>query len=96
MWTIEKPAKYCVDGESKKSDRNLPWPIFWTVIINLQIFRIVYSTISVQFYKKSVETKDIVKQLQTWRRTLRSIRFEGLRNIRESQNGKGKANGNGM
>lgn len=94
LWTIEKPAKYCVDGNSKTDNRDLPWIVFWTVLIYLQIFRVVLSNILIQFDNKPIEPKDIVKFLQRWRRTLRSVRFKGLRKIREERVGH-KSNGNG-
>lgn len=92
LWTIEKPAKYCVNGGSNTDTRKLAWPVFWTVLINLQIFRLVFSTILQQFNGNRLETKDIVRCVQKWRRSLRSIRFRGLRKIREEQSK--NANGN--
>lgn len=92
---IELPAKYCVNGESSGESRKLPWLVFWTVLIYLQLFRVVISMILVQFNRDPIEAKDVVKCLQTWRRSLRSIRFRGLRKNRESQFGKEKSNGNG-
>ncbi|XP_037051130.1 dentin sialophosphoprotein-like isoform X2 [Bradysia coprophila] len=88
LWSLEKPARYSADGEYKKDSLNLPWPIFMTILVNMQILRIICSTVSVHFNKGSIEPKDIVKGLQKWRRTLRSIRFRGLRVMRESQCGK--------
>lgn len=92
---LEQPAKYCVNGESDGEKRKLPWLVFWTVLLYLQLFRVVISMILVQFNRNPIEAKDVVKCLQTWRRSLRSIRFRGLRKNRESQSGKEKSNGNG-
>lgn len=91
LWAIEKPAKYCVDGESNGDRQKLPWPVFWTVFIYLQIFRVVLS----KLVKNPIQPMDIVKILQKWRRTLRSIRFRGLRKIREYRLGTAKSNENG-
>lgn len=98
LWAVEKPAKYCLDGgESDDSgDSTLPWPIFWTILIYLQMFRIIASMIMVQFNKTSIETADVVKAIRKWRRTLRSIRFRGLRQIRERKNGTATVNGGKM
>lgn len=95
LWAIEMPAKSCVEGESKGDSRKMPWPVFWTVYIYLQIFRVIVSKIFVQINKNPIEPKDIVKNLQKWRRTLRCIRFRGLRTIRESRFSAEKSNGNG-
>ncbi|KAG4070253.1 hypothetical protein HA402_009816 [Bradysia odoriphaga] len=92
LWSLEKPARYSADGEYKNDSLNLPWPIFMVILINMQILRIICSTVSVHFNKGPIEPKDIVKSLQKWRRMLRSIRFRGLRSMRESQYGKRKAN----
>lgn len=93
LQTLEQPAKHCVAGNSKVDNRELPWPVFWAVLISLQIFRVIFSLIWVQFNKDPIEPKDVVKNIQIWRRTLRSIRFEGLRKIREGQSENKKANG---
>lgn len=85
--TFEIPAKYSVKGDSKADNRELPWLLFWIVLINLQIFRTVSSTILVKLNRKPIEAAHIVSKLQKWRRSLRSIRFRGLRKIREQQNG---------
>lgn len=95
LWILEKPAKYCVHGDSKADNRDLPWLLFWTVLIYLQIFRVVFSMILIQFNKSPIEPIDVVKYLQKWRRSLRSIRFRGLRKIRESRVGNTKSDGNG-
>lgn len=94
LWTLERPAKYCVRGDSKADNRDLPWLLFWTVLIYMQIFRVVFSTILIQFNKSPIEPNDVVIYLQKWRRSLRSIRFKGLRKIRESRVGTEKLNGN--
>lgn len=91
--TLEKPAKYCVAGNSKVDNRKLPWPVFWMVLINLRIFRVVFSIILVQFNKDPIEPKDIVNNIQIWRRNLRCIRFDGLRKIREARLENEEANG---
>lgn len=90
LWTLEKPAVYCVDGVDSDANQQLSWPVFWTVLINIQIFRVVISKILVQFNGNPVESKDIVKNLKKWRRSLRSLRFRGLRKMREAVNENGK------
>lgn len=86
LWTLEQPAIYCVNGETSGYNRKLSWLVFWTVLINIQIFRVVSSTVLIKFNKSPIEPKDIVIRLQKWRRYLRSIRFRGLRQMRESKN----------
>lgn len=89
--TIVQPAKYCADGgESKGESRKVSWPVFWIVLIYMQTFRVVYSTVF-----NRIESKDIVSTLQRWRRMLRAVRFRGLRKRRESKFGKEKSDGNG-
>lgn len=92
LWTLERPATYCVDGKSSGYNRKLSGPVFWTVLINIQIFRVALSTVLIRFNQSPIEPKDIVIRLQKWRRYLRSIRFRGLRQIREGESN--YANGN--
>lgn len=87
--TLERPAKYCVNGEDKAENLDPSWPVFWTVFIYLQIFRVALSTVCVLFNQSPIEPMDIVKNLRKWRRTLRSIRFRGLQKIWENENGNG-------
>lgn len=93
LWTFESPAKYGVHGKRVNESRTLPWPIFWTLYFYMQIFRMVFSMILLPLNKNPIEMKDIVTTIQTWRRALRSIRFRGLRSIREANDSKTKENG---
>lgn len=94
LWAIEMPAKSCVEGESKGDSEKMPWPVFWTVFIYLQLFVIV-SKVLVILNINPIAPKDIVIILQKWRRTLRCVRFRGLRTIRESRFGAEKSSRNG-
>lgn len=51
--------------------------VFWLVLIDMHILRIAASTILVQFHQKPIESEDIVKTIQDWRRSLRSVRLAG-------------------
>lgn len=90
LWTLEQPAKYCVNGNRNKVDGNhkMAWPVFWTILIYLQFFRLIISTILVQFNERRIESEDIVKIIQKGRRTLHTIRFASFENV-EPSNGNG-------
>lgn len=92
FWSLEQVGKYSV-AEASRAESNkfmqantnhpLKWLVFGVVLIYMQIFRVASSMVLVKFNRNPIESKDIVKTLQKWRRMLRSIRFAGLRKSRE-------------
>lgn len=95
FWRLEQVGKYSVQEDTKAEnkkcikhanmERPLSWPIFWIVLIGLHMFRAASSLILVKFNKNPIGSKDIIKNVQKWRRYLRSVRFSGLQKIREQE-----------
>ncbi|KAJ6641028.1 hypothetical protein Bhyg_05961 [Pseudolycoriella hygida] len=84
LWVLEKPAEYTVTGSGNGVGR-MPFIIFWAVYFSLHIFRIVASTIYVHFNKGPVESVDIMKNIVKWRKSWRSIRYKGMRKMRQNR-----------
>lgn len=94
FWSLEQVGKYNVikTSRAKKNkfmqankEQSLKWLIFWVILIYMEIFRVAFSLILVKLNKNPIDSKDIVKALQKWRRMLLSIRFVGLQKIREQE-----------
>lgn len=94
FWSLEQVGKYSVVEASRAKNNKflqankehpLKWLVFWVILFYMQIFRVVSSMILVKFNKNPIDSKDIVKALQKWRRMLLSIRFAGLQKNREQQ-----------
>lgn len=87
LWTVEKPAKFCVHGSKRFETYRISPAVFWTILIILQVVRMSLSNILVKCKKHPIEAIDVMKTIQKWRRTLRTIRFGGLQKMRESDIG---------
>lgn len=92
FWSVEQVGKYTILENSKAEnnkfmrfymEHRLPWLVFWILMIYMHLFRVIISMVLVKFNKSPIETKEIVKILQKWRRKLRSISSGGLQKEQE-------------
>lgn len=96
--TLEQVGKYSVQEASKADNveneklgmvtdmkRPLPLLIFWVVLVDLHLFRVVFSMISVIANKKPIDIEDIVRSLRKIRRRCHSFRCSRSQKQRDQQ-----------
>lgn len=83
LYTIEKTAKWSCPEEKKSSlVRPLPWLIFLPALVALRSTRIALSIGSFLIGYDWIDATDFVSHIQTCRRKVRAIKYQGLRMIR--------------
>lgn len=83
LQTIEKTAKWSCSEEKKSSlVRPMPWIVFLPALVVLRSTRIALSIASFLIGYDWVNPADLVSYIQSCRRKIRAIKYQGLRVIR--------------
>lgn len=88
LWTVEKTVKWsCPEEQDPRGRpatliRPLPWLIFLPTLIALRWARFSASIGSMLIGCGSIAPIDVVAYTQTFRRKMRTFKYQGLRNIR--------------
>ncbi|XP_045502295.1 uncharacterized protein LOC123699393 [Colias croceus] len=88
LWTVEKCARWAVpppldqDERQPQLIRPLPWVFFLMLLILLRVTRESISLINLAFGKPPFRSADMVSFIQSKRRYLRTLKYQGTRMMR--------------
>ncbi|CAH2089395.1 unnamed protein product [Euphydryas editha] len=89
LWILEKSARWAVppplDQEERPQPeliRPLPWVFFFALLIVLRITRESISLVNLTFGKPPLRSADVVTYIQSKRRYLRTLKYQGNRVMR--------------
>ncbi|XP_046970085.1 uncharacterized protein LOC124537315 [Vanessa cardui] len=89
LWIVEKSARWAVplplDQEERPQPeliRPLPWVFFLSLLLFLRITRECISLINLAFGKPPLRSADVVTYIQSKRRYLRTLKYQGNRMMR--------------
>ncbi|CAG4986869.1 unnamed protein product [Colias eurytheme] len=89
LWTVEKCARWAVPPPLDQDERQqpqlirpLPWVFFLMLLILLRVTRESISLINLAFGKPPFRSADMVSFIQSKRRYLRTLKYQGTRMMR--------------
>ncbi|CAK1550787.1 unnamed protein product, partial [Leptosia nina] len=88
LWTVEKSARWAVPPPLDQDDRQpelvrpLPWVLFLMMLVALRVTRESISLINLALGKPPLRSADMVTYIQSKRRYLRTLKYQGNRMMR--------------